>query len=245
MCVIIDRPAGVVVDEGLLLQGMGENQDGWGIMFSDGGEIQYATGMDPEDFWSVLPSVPDDVHATIHFRYATHGVLSEANCHPFVILDGEYAVMHNGVISVAMPKGTRHSDTWHWANERLARHLELNPARFDDWRLRGALEKSIGSYNKVVVMRRDGERMYLNRAQGVDYDGLWLSNSGPLRGIGWGRSEASTWTWAEAEDDWLVEMSGAQEDMASAVLERPRLRLERRAWESVDLDDDWFVNASK
>jgi len=183
MCVIIDRPAGVPIDEKILKTALNDNPDGWGWMYADNNELVCDWGMDDKDFFESYEYLPKDVHATLHFRWTTHGLTNVLNCHPFLFNGDEYAVVHNGVISGVNIKHKDLSDTYHFANGELSEALMLYGHAYagpQHKRMRKYLEHMVGSYNKLVILRKDGERMYLNRKAGVTHKGLWLSNSGPL-----------------------------------------------------------------
>lgn len=183
MCVIIDRPAGVPIDEKILKTALNDNPDGWGWMYADNNELVCDWGMDDKDFFESYAYLPDDVHATLHFRWTTHGLTNVLNCHPFLFNGDEYGVVHNGVISGVTIKHKDLSDTYHFANGELSEALMLYGHAYagpQHKRMRKYLEHMVGSYNKLVILRKDGERMFLNRKAGVTHKGLWLSNSGPL-----------------------------------------------------------------
>jgi predicted glutamine amidotransferase len=202
MCLIIDRPPGKPIPDWLLTTGLSDNPDGWGIMFARKGELEVYRGMDPDDFFAVYDDVDEDAHLTVHFRWATHGTLDTRNCHPFTACDGEYAVMHNGVINTPIQDKTR-SDTWHFVNGPLARTLEKVPRLFDHDKLRAVIERRVGVSNKLVVLRRDGARMFVNKSAGVEYRGLWMSNSSALWLENTARARRDDYTayWESLEDE--------------------------------------------
>ena len=123
MCVIIDRPAGVPIDEKILKTALNDNPDGWGWMYADNNELICDWGMDDKDFFESYEYLPKDVHATLHFRWTTHGLTNVLNCHPFLFNGDEYAVVHNGVISGVNIKHKDLSDTYHFANGELSEAL--------------------------------------------------------------------------------------------------------------------------
>lgn len=178
MCVIIDRPPGRTIPKRYLVTAMEDNPDGWGMMKATSHGIFSLHGMDEKGFWDAYEFMGDG-DLTIHFRWATHGLKDVINCHPFEILNGEYAVVHNGIIHVDCEVPDM-SDTWHFANGMLAEALRLHPEWWGGRRFRKYLEHKLGSNNKLVILRSDGEKMFINRKEGVQDSGLWLSNAGPL-----------------------------------------------------------------
>ncbi len=182
MCVIIDRPAGVPIPEKYLKTAINDNPDGWGWMYADNNELVCDWGMEEDDFFESYKNLPAEVHATLHFRWTTHGLTNVLNCHPFLIHADEYGVVHNGVIQTKI-KYKELSDTYHFANGELSEALILYGHAFggkQHKRLRKYFEHVVGSYNKLVILRKDGERMFINRKAGITHEGLWLSNNGPL-----------------------------------------------------------------
>lgn len=205
MCVIIDRPPGVQIDKDILHSAITDNDDGWGWMYSDGRDIVADWGLDTEGFYESYGSIPEDEHVTLHFRWCTHGEVSEANCHPFIMNDGEYGLVHNGIVKVDIVFHDM-SDTWHYAYGTLADTLKLHGRSFASGRkgrrMRKTLERNIGGANKMVILRRDGVRMFLNRDAGVEHKGLWLSNRGPLTPpIKSGYYGRGGWDWDDVGDD--------------------------------------------
>lgn len=205
MCLIIDRPAGTQIPEKLISRGLSLNSDGWGIMASVGGQIMTAKGLQPKKFRKALKAFKN-APLTVHFRYTTHGGTSLANCHPFPILNGAYAVMHNGIISHAPELDPSRSDTWHFCEHILAPMLATYPEKFGTADLEHILSRLIGTGNKLVILRRDGLRQIINPKQGIEWEGLWLSNSYslPLIGFGSAKTQLSRWsdpdTWRGRED---------------------------------------------
>ena len=177
MCLIIhrDNPS-TEIPAALLSEGLKRNSDGWGIMFAEGGKIETRRGLDSASFWPTLRELGERP-LTIHFRWATHGRKDTNNCHPFTILDGQYAVMHNGIFGIPTNLAPGASDTFHWAHLVLAPMLKEYHENFGHPDLTGLLESVTGAGNKVTILRADGAHVTLNASEGTTYKGLWLSNS--------------------------------------------------------------------
>lgn len=106
----------------------------------------------------------------IHFRLASHGCISENNCHPWEILKNESALCHNGIISWLGDDKTV-SDSMRFADLLKSFDLE-NPDHVV------TLEHAIGTYNKVVIMDAYANTVILNHNQGVISNDIWYSNRG-------------------------------------------------------------------
>lgn len=75
------------------------NPDGCGFVSSSG--LSYR-GLSFKTFLKEISKVRLDEECIIHFRYATHGSIKRANCHPFDHNGLWFA--HNGILSVT-PRG--------------------------------------------------------------------------------------------------------------------------------------------
>ena len=95
MCVIIVKPAGVEMPcEDVIRAAMTANPDGFGIVSP---KVKYK-GLNRCEFLAKLSKVTKSEPCMIHFRWATHGSISEKNCHPF--RSGGVWFMHNGVLDI-------------------------------------------------------------------------------------------------------------------------------------------------
>lgn len=109
----------------------------------------------------------------LHFRIATQGTIDITNCHPFPIKGG--ALIHNG--SFYSRQSAAKSDTREVA-EALGELLEYDVVMAK----REAIEKHIGSYNKVGILYDTGDLVLLNQSKWVkapgrdDLDGALFSN---------------------------------------------------------------------
>jgi gamma-glutamylaminecyclotransferase len=128
MCVILIKDDNNIINEQLLKNSMDKNPDGLGVVWLDSNEITYHESKDIDILRSERPYIA-------HFRYATVGEVSLANCHPFPIGDtGEYLMQNGTVRNLGSKKMT---DTEHLANllALLPRHtwrevLEMTDCRF-------------------------------------------------------------------------------------------------------------------
>lgn len=108
MCVIIISPAGhALPTKKELRAAFKRNHDGCGFV----SESDHYKSLDFEDFYARLKKVPKNENCIIHFRWATHGKVSLANCHPFYDEKSNTWFMHNGILAITPYKGKTDSET--------------------------------------------------------------------------------------------------------------------------------------
>lgn len=108
MCVIIISPAGhSLPTKTELRMAYNRNHDGCGFV----SESDHYKSLDFDDFYARLKKVPKDENCIIHFRWATHGKVSLANCHPFYDEASDTWFMHNGILPITPYKGKTDSET--------------------------------------------------------------------------------------------------------------------------------------
>ena len=144
MCIICVKPEGKKIDKETLelLENCWEyNPDGAGLMFPVEDKIFISKGfMEWEELEDYISNNPEfeSVPVVFHFRWSTHGSISQHNCHPFPVTKDmddlmavetycDMGVVHNGVIS-QMPKDKVYSDTFLFTRDYLA---NLGDAVFD------------------------------------------------------------------------------------------------------------------
>ena len=106
MCLIIQKPKGLIVPEEKLTSAIAVNPDGFGLSYVDGSSL--VTQRSPEkgapDFLTrKINEELKDTDVLLHLRYTTVGETSLRNAHPFPILekktDGiDVRMAHNGTI---------------------------------------------------------------------------------------------------------------------------------------------------
>ncbi len=133
--------------------------DSWGFAgFRHGSPLAVTRSLDPLDETADLPAATAVIG---HTRWATHGGVNLANCHPFVSADGGFALIHNGVVENYLALrggGDAESDT-----AVIARLLEaeLTSETKDDvvprreQAIRNVMTKLKGA-NSVVALFNDG-----------------------------------------------------------------------------------------
>lgn len=129
-----------------------------------------------------LDRVPKDVDIAIHFRYATHGSVSQVNTHPFPVGKDRY-VMHNGVLPLGSPGMGGRSDSAHLA--AIIRSLKLG----DMIDLLGALD------GRYAVVTPNGV-IAVNELRWYERAGILYSNRSihPLPAIGRGFLGGYDWS---------------------------------------------------
>ena len=101
MCLIIYKPAGVESPgRALLERAHFFNHDGCGLCSPNA----FYKGLSFEKLATTAAKVGLDEPCLYHFRWATHGSVKRANCHPFFDPATGTFFMHNGVLGV-YPKG--------------------------------------------------------------------------------------------------------------------------------------------
>ena len=183
MCVALLVPKNTEVTREKLLNCYVTNPDGFGFSyFDENGQliIRKFIGQDNillgiEEF---LLTRQHYMHKQFlaHFRIASHGRISKRTCHPFKI-NNEMVFCHNGILSdysKQLSLDSKISDTMLF-NRKVLQKL---PADFMNSPLyKKMLEETIGTWNKMIIIRADGQHWILNEEQGEWSDGVWYSNS--------------------------------------------------------------------
>lgn len=122
----------------------------------------------------------------VHSRLKTFGAIDEANCHPYEVLDGEgvnsLCMMHNGSMrDIKNDIEKEKSDTYHFVNYYLRRLLKNDPNLIHDEFFQEMIQKMMGTTNKLVFLNGVGDSVYINKDQGAEKDGCWISNEYSMR----------------------------------------------------------------
>jgi predicted glutamine amidotransferase len=178
MCLIIHKPEGVSIPHTLVHAAVRFNSDGWGAMgFSASGRTiltrwKTTRACDIQEF----ADMRTDDELVLHLRYRTRGAADARNLQPFEIVPGLF-LMHNGEVDVPRRLADR-SDTWHLVTDLLRPLLERHQGLALDRGFLRILETSLGPANRVALLSRHARRIeILNAAQGIHYQGLWLSST--------------------------------------------------------------------
>lgn len=186
MCLIVHKPANVTITREFADDVYTKNPDGFGIIYHEieGNQsyvkIQKLIG-NRENVWALLQEHADK-ELLIHWRMRTHGDIDLENCHPYVLVgkaDGDVPsfMMHNGILSHGNAADTSKSDTWHYIRNTLRPLLSSAPDLLKSQAFRKLVERDIGGSNKFAIMDAYGEVTILNRHSGIEWEGMWLSNT--------------------------------------------------------------------
>jgi hypothetical protein len=214
MCLIAVREQGTEsfpVDK--LKNAQQRNSDGWGIMYADGKEvrtIKRVAGWDAfeREFERVeklaLPTA-------LHFRFATQGAKTNANCHPFKVLDRNKHglslwLMHNGTLRCDSDKDDSRSDTAIFVDTVLRPVLIKSPGLIREPAFKHVLAETIGFGNKLVFLEGTGDIHIINRKAGDEQGGIWFSNTyslnPPQKWTGSMWSGGYSGGWDDYKDEW-------------------------------------------
>ena len=169
MCVIIWSPRGEIPKKHVLTA-MLYHQDGWGFAVPTKHGISTYRSVDHKHF---LTAWVNRLRGPVlfHARWATHGKVCKANCHPFQVRRHKLVAAHNGVIHGF--GSNNKSDTKHFIEEVI----EPLPPRFhEEEAIMASLEDLLGS-NKMVLLHHSGSATILNERLGVWKGGCWYSNT--------------------------------------------------------------------
>jgi len=184
MCLIITGKsnkirATLTKTHGLLGDIFASNPDGIGIMYATtkGLKIVKTLPKNYADAFAFISKLPDDDRElAIHFRWTTHGNTDLTNCHPYDVVNGYVAMMHNGILHTGNKADTTKSDTWHFIKDYLAEAVHEHPALVHNAGYLTMIAEFIGD-NRFVFMDGDGRMSHVNYDQGVEHEGMWFSNT--------------------------------------------------------------------
>lgn len=122
MCLLTLIPTDVVPDMARFQIAAKNNPDGFGFAILEKTSIITYHSMKFEEmanqFTDLRSKHPGP--ATVHFRWATHGVKTELNCQPITVGgDGGTVMGHNGILSVSGKVGDTRSDSRIFAEDTL------------------------------------------------------------------------------------------------------------------------------
>ena len=155
------------------------NSDGIGFMYGtkDGLKVIKHLPKSLADAEACIKRMPnDDREIAIHFRMTTHGDTDLTNCHPYDVIPGYVAMMHNGVLQTGNAADTSKSDTWHFIKDYLASPVAEHP----DLIFNESFLTMVADYidnNRFVFMNGEGRMSHVNFEQGIEHDGMWFSNT--------------------------------------------------------------------
>jgi hypothetical protein len=178
MCLIIHKPKGVQVHLDLLHSASEYNPHGYGLMALTGPQ-KISILRHPCTNFDELRRAYLQVakyECVIHLRLRTRGNITRMNTHPFRVTESIY-MAHNGTLNIHCRLPGR-SDSWHVVNDYLTPLLHHTPKILHDKAFQQHLAAKIGSNNRMVFMdAQQRKTIIINQQLGVEYQGLWLSNT--------------------------------------------------------------------
>ena len=160
----------VVVDQLERLEYRG--YDSTGTVFLDGGELKLlkSAGKLGNLKGLIGDSSPESHVAIAHSRWATHGAPTDLNAHPHLDMEGEIALIHNGIIEnylgfkeeLVREGHVFQSET----DSEVAAHLiglEYREGVSLEDAVRAAVKKMEGAFSFVVLSRREPEKIVCAR----------------------------------------------------------------------------------
>lgn len=179
MCILIHQPKDYSFTSKHLEDFFQKNPDGFGAIVNHDDERGVMTYKLIGKLADIEELYYDKIachEAIIHFRMQTHGDIDLENCHPYTVNDG-LSMAHNGILSYGNAADKTKSDTWHYIKDFIRPMLEQTPDALSNPYIRGYIGQHIGASNKFGFMNQHGEVFIVNRTSGVEYEGVWFSNT--------------------------------------------------------------------
>lgn len=209
MCMLCVIPPNVLPSRDKLMYSAINNPDGFGyaIVISSEKRILVEHTLDPDEavnrFLELRGKYPDD-YAMWHARFATHGLISLANCHPFRVVDEQTVVAHNGILPIDISAGDSRSDTRIFTEEVLSKMGGV--VALDNPHMYNMIEEyTAGSKLCVLTVDPRAEyQMYLLHAdKGAEDDSkVWWSNDSCNADYGYAR-----WTPSKSYGSFLSDVN--------------------------------------
>ena len=172
-CVAVWKPKGVQIARKYLQNCFANNKEGAGFAYYKNGKIEMHKGFFSfDEFYEAYKGL-QKYAALIHFRIATHGKVDADNCHPFMLANGKYALVHNGVLPSSLHSNKKEESDSRQFGELIAPLLDMIPWENADF---GKVVGEAIGYNKVAIMRNDGKVWLFNEGKGEWHKGAWFSN---------------------------------------------------------------------
>ena len=178
MCIAIMNPSNVTLKKKVIKNCWDNNYNGAGLLFvnQQTGKLdtfKELTNFDKYyDAYTNIRKNHKESTIILHFRIATHGGVTESNCHPFIV-DDTLGFVHNGIIS-GVPDSKEHSDTYMF-NEHILKRLPK------DFIYNDVIKDLIGDYigySKLVFLDVNNDHHIIGEEKGIwDLGGCWFSNS--------------------------------------------------------------------
>lgn len=155
------------------------NNDGYGAMFAQHGTLHIYKNVDARQFDTFIDWIETvqnaNVPVAVHLRLATHGKELLPNAHPFEVIPGELAIMHNGMLR-GYNRDSADSDTAQFAKELAT--LGAVESWWGNPFIWSLLAEYVGAWsNKIILMRNTGDVRIIGASQGETKEGVWYSNS--------------------------------------------------------------------
>lgn len=190
MCIAIVKKQNATISDEYLKNCFENNPDGAGIAYAKDGQLYYVKGIfDVKTFIDEVRKAEKISTGAmlIHCRIGTSGLKDKNNCHPHVVNDN-CVMIHNGILDIDVPKGSKDSDTVIFVRELLA---PLPKDFMKDEGIMNMITYVIGSGNKFCFLNGNGEYAIANEEAGDWVNDVWYSNTS----YKWGRY--SSWTWGK------------------------------------------------
>lgn len=184
MCVIINKPAGILIPETDILSAYDINSDGFGMVYYDTREKKLIQNKVMPKTGTELVKLFKDTegfNTLYHFRYRTVGGTTEDQCHPFQILNKEehgkdLFFAHNGTIKNVDIEGDE-SDTMAFNRLYLKPILSQNPDVLFNKGFQDLLRACMGNDSKLSFIHDEGTFTVVNKEAGSERNSCWVSNT--------------------------------------------------------------------
>jgi len=177
MCILIHHPAGTHLTDAHFADFYDKNPDGFGAIVNIGHKVDVIKRVGTlNEIQRLYDKHVAGREAIIHMRWRTHGDIDLHNCHPYEVVPGLW-MAHNGVLSHSNVADPSKSDTWHYINDVLRPLLTKDPDLIHEPAFQKLVAHDIGYSNKFGFMDHEGRTVILNKASGIEHDGVWYSNT--------------------------------------------------------------------